>query len=61
MTETELNQINPTEGRPKLRSSLPDDNLNSHITSDIPPDKATQNISPDKDEIEPIVLNQIQR
>ena len=61
MTETKLDQINFTEGRPRLHSSPPDNNLGSHTVSDMPPDEAIQDVPPDEDEIEPVVLDQIQR
>jgi len=61
MTKTELDQIGPTKGRPKLHSSLPNNNLGLYTASDIPPDETAQNISPNKNKIEPAVLNQIQR
>ena len=61
MMETKLDQINPIESRPKLYSSFPNDNLGLYTVSDIPPDKVVQDIPLNKNEIEPTVLNQIQR
>ena len=61
MTETKLDQINLIEGCPKLYLSFSNDNLGSYMASDILSDKVVQDISLDENEIEPAVLNQIQR
>ncbi len=50
MTETELDQVGPIEGRPRLFSPSPDDNLSLRTASDVLSDE----------EIEPAVLDQIQ-
>ncbi len=59
MTETELDQIDFIEDRFKLYLSLSNDNLGSYTVSDISLDEAIQNISLDKNEIEPAILDQI--
>ncbi len=57
MIETELDQISLIEDHFKLHSSFSNDNLGLYIISDISLDEAVQNVSSNKNEIEPIVLN----
>ncbi len=45
----------------RLFSPFLSDNLGLYTASDISSDEAVQDVPPDKDEIEPVVFNQIQR
>ncbi len=56
MTEIKLDQIGFIKGRPRLRSSFPNDNLDLYMASDILPDETAQDVPSNEDEIEPAIL-----